>query len=70
MLFYGMLLNILLNIKMMRYFFAEFGTKSKFNYINIFMYIKIMKNDKFNLKIIINEYKNENLLNRVVIPST
>ena len=70
MLFYGMLLNILLNIKMMRYFFEEFGTKSKFNYINIFMYIKIMKNDKFNLKIIINEYKNENLLNRVVIPST
>ena len=54
----------------MRYFFAKFETKSQFNYINIFMYIKIMKNDKFNLKIIINEYKNENLLNRVVIPST
>ena len=65
-----MLLNILLIMKMMRYFFAEFETKSQFNYINIFMYIKIMKNDKFNLKIIINEYKNENLLNRVVIPST
>ena len=31
---------------------------------------KIMKNDKFNINININKYKNENLLNRVVTPST
>ena len=29
-----------------------------------------MKNDRFNLKINMNKYRNENLLNRVVIPFT
>ena len=31
---------------------------------------KTMKNEKFNLKRNINKWKNENLLNCVVIPST
>ena len=33
------------------------------------MYIKITKNDKLNLKGNINKYRDENLLNRVVITS-
>ena len=38
-------------------------------YQNMYVY-KNNKNDKFNIKVNINIYKNENLLNRVVIYST
>ena len=55
----------------MRDLFEKFEKKRvKYNYVNIFMYIKNHENDKFDLKININEYKNDNLLNSVVIPST
>ena len=54
----------------MRDFFATIGeTESMELYEHIYVY-KTMKNDEFNLKRNINKYKNDNLLNCVVITST
>ena len=55
----------------MRYLFAKFEKRGSIQlYHHIYVYIKIMKNNRFYQKINRNKYKNENLLRRVVIPST